>query len=134
MSIFNFYIYICSPQLSVMISKKLNKSTYLTFSGYKEIVELPTQRETQWLIYQDNKPKFFVDVFDLAKESNAMMNSLVLCGKRDINHVLDFINKRNRINLSIPKITRIGIKKKVKTEVVELKVEPLPEEWLAYSF
>ena len=62
-----------------MISKKLNKSTYLTFSGYKEIVELPTQRETQWLIYQDNKPKFFVDVFDLAKESNAMMNSLVLC-------------------------------------------------------
>lgn len=117
-----------------MISKKLNKSTYLTFSGYKEIVELPTQRETQWLIYQDNKPKFFVDVFDLAKESNAMMNSLVLCGKRDINQVLDFINKRNRINLSIPKISRIGIKKKVKTEVVELKVQPLPEEWLAYSF
>ena len=55
------------------------------------------------------------------------MNSLVLCGKRDINQVLDFINKRNRINLSIPKISRIGIKKKVKTEVVELKVEPLPE-------
>ena len=51
-----------------------------------------------------------------------------------LSSLLDFINKRNRINLSIPKISRIGIKKKVKTEVVELKVEPLPEEWLAYSF
>jgi hypothetical protein len=109
-------------------------STYRTFSGIKEIVEIPRKKVTQWVIYQDNKPKFFVDFFDLEKESNSMMNSLVLCGKKSIEEVLELINKKNNIYLSIPKISKIGIQKKIKTESKELNLEALPEEWLAYSF
>lgn len=112
---------------------KLLESTYRTFSGTKTIMEIPNKKPTQWIIYQDDKPKFFVDFFDLEKESNAMMNSLVLCGKKPIEDILSLINKRNNVNLSIPKISKIGIKKKVKSEEKEIDLEPLPESWLSYS-
>ena len=108
-------------------------TTYKTLSGTKEIVEIQNKKSTQWIIYKDNKPTYFVDFYDLEKESNAMMNSLVLCEKRSIQEALVLINKRNNINLSVPKITRLGYKKVIKSEVIELNLEPLPEEWLAYS-
>jgi hypothetical protein len=112
---------------------KLKLSTYRTFSGTKEVVEIIKKKDTQWVIYEDDKPKFFVDFFDLKKESNAMMNSLVLCGKKSIEEVLELINKRNNINLSIPVITKLGVKKKLKSEIIELDLESLPEKWLDYS-
>lgn len=113
---------------------KLLSTTYRTFSGTKKVVEIPQRKETQWIVYRDNNPAYYVDLFDLSIESNAMMNSLVLCGKRAINDVLQTISKRNNVNLSIPTISRLGFKKKVKSEPVELKLEPMPEKWLAYSF
>ena len=112
---------------------KFRLSTYLTFSGTKDVIESLKKTETRWVIYEDNKPKFFVDVFDLETESNAMMNSLVLCGKRSLKEVLELINKKNNINLSIPIVSKIGIKKKLSSEIIELDLKPLPEEWLAYS-
>jgi hypothetical protein len=108
-------------------------STYRTFSGIKEIVEICEKKPTQWLIYENNKPKFFVDFFNLEIESNVMMNSLVLCGKKSIEEVLEHLNKRNNIHLSIPIITKLRIKKRIKTEIKELHFPPLPEEWLSYS-
>lgn len=98
-------------------------STYRTFSGTKEIVEIVEKKQTQWVIYENNKPKFFVDFFYLEIESNVMMNSLVLCSKRSIEEVLELINKKNNIHLSIPRITKLGIK----TEIKELDFPPLPE-------
>ncbi len=108
-------------------------TNYRTLSGTKEIIEVPQKKNTQWVIYKDNKPAYFVDLFDLQKESNAMMNSLVLCAKRSMKEVLELINKKNNINLSMPKISRLGFKIKVKSELIELNLEPIPEEWLAYS-
>ncbi|WP_299049579.1 hypothetical protein [uncultured Polaribacter sp.] len=108
-------------------------NTYRTLSGTKEIIEIPNKKSTQWVIYQDGKPKFYTDFYDLDIESNAMMNSLVLCSKRDIRDVLELLNKRNNINLSIPVITRLGYKKKIKSIKKEINLEPLPEKWLAYS-
>ena len=112
---------------------KYQATTYRTLSGTKEVIELPRKKDTQWIVYQDNKPKFFVDFYDLEKESNAMMNSLVLCSQRTITEVLEILNKKHNINLSIPKISRLGFKKKVKSKSVELNLEPIPEKWLAYS-
>ncbi len=108
-------------------------NTYRTLSGTKEVIELPKKKATQWVVYQDNKPKFFVDFYDLEKESNAMMNSLVLCAQKSIEEVLSIVNKRNNVNLSVPKISRLGYKKKIKSKEIELNLEPLPEEWLSYS-
>ena len=108
-------------------------STYRTFSGIKEIIEVPKNNGAKWVIYQDDKPTFFVDLFDLSIESNSMMNSLVLCARRNIEDVLKLVNKRNNINLSIPKISSLLFKIKLKSEIMELHLEPIPEEWLSYS-
>jgi hypothetical protein len=109
------------------------ETTYKTFGGIKKITTVRGKRDTQWVIYEDNKPAYFVDCFDLEKESNAMMNSLVLCTKRSIGKTLELINKKNNIYLSVPKISRLAFKKKIKTELIELDLESIPEEWLAYS-
>lgn len=108
-------------------------TTYRTLSGTKEIIEIPNKKDTEWVIYQDGKPKYYTDFYNLEIESNAMMNSLVLCTKRSIEEVLELINKKNNINLSVPKITRLGFKKKIKSFEKELNLEPIPEKWLAYS-
>lgn len=109
------------------------KSTYLTLSGVKEIIEAPNSKGYKWVIYLNNKPTFFVDLYDLSIESNSMMNSLVLCAKSRMEEVLKKINKRNNIHLSVPKISKLGIKKKLKSEPFDIKLKPLPEEWLDYS-
>jgi hypothetical protein len=109
------------------------ETTYRTFSGIKKIVEIPRKKSSQYIVYQDNKPKFYVDLYDLSIESNAMMNSLVLCAKKSIREVLEKINKRNNVNLSIPIISKLGISRRLKSEPKNIPLEPLPEEWLAYS-
>ncbi|ARV07623.1 hypothetical protein BTO04_13395 [Polaribacter sp. SA4-10] len=109
------------------------ETTYRTFSGTKKIIEVRQKKQTQWVIYKDDSPSYFVDLYDLEKESNSMMNSLVLCAKRSIKEVLELINKKNNINLSVPKISRLGFKKKIKSELIELDLGPIPEKWLAYS-
>lgn len=112
---------------------KLVKSTYRTLSGVKEVVEIDKRDNTQWIIYQNDTPKYIVDLYDLSIESNAMMNSLVLCAKRSIEDALELINKKNNIKLTIPKISKIGFQVKLKSEDIKLHLEPIPEKWLAYS-
>lgn len=112
---------------------KLIKNTYRTFSGKSKVFEIPNRKSSQWIIYEDKKPKFFVDLYDLSVESNSMMNSLVLCAKRSMQETLDLINKKNNINLSLPVISRLGIYKITKTAIVDIELEHLPEEWLDYS-
>lgn len=111
----------------------LLENTYRTLSGLEKIIEIPKKKVTQWVIYKDNKPEFFVDFFDLETESNAIMNSLVLCAKRPIEEVLELINKKNNVNLSLPKISGLRFKKKIKSQAIELHLKPIPEEWLSYS-
>ena len=108
-------------------------STYKTLGGTKEIVETPKKKNTQWVVYENNKPAYYVDFYDLEKESNAMMNSLVLCAKRSMRETLKLINKKNNTNLSIPKISKLGYKKKISSKEIELNLPPIPEKWLAYS-
>ncbi|QTD36530.1 hypothetical protein JL193_10255 [Polaribacter batillariae] len=112
---------------------EVKATTYRTLSGTKQIIEIPKKQSAQWVIYEDNKPKYFVDCFKLEIESNAIMNNLVLCNKESIEEVLQKINKRNNINLSIPKISRIGFKKKLKSVSTNLDLQPIPEKWLDYS-
>jgi hypothetical protein len=112
---------------------KLIEVTYRTFSGNKKILKIPGRKSSQWIIYQDNEPKYFVDLYDLSIEANAMMNSLVLCTKSRMKDVLKLINKRNNINLSTRKFSSLGFHKQKDSKVVNIDLQPLPEEWLAYS-
>ena len=62
-----------------------------------------------------------------------MMNSLVLCAEKPIQEVLEVINKKHNVNLSIPKISRLGLKKIVKSKSIDIDLKPIPTEWLSYS-
>lgn len=113
---------------------KLIEITYSTLTGTKKVLKIPKRKATQWIIYQDNEPKYYVDLYDLSKESNSMMNSLVLCAKRSMQDVLKLISKKNNVNLSTYKFSRLSsFHKKKDSKVVNINLEPLPEEWLAYS-
>tara|TARA_B110000211_G_C13852629_1_gene452880 strand:+ start:322 stop:666 length:345 start_codon:yes stop_codon:yes gene_type:complete len=112
---------------------KVIETTYRTFNGIQKILEIPKKKFNQCIIYQDDNPKFYVDFYDLEKESNCMMNSLILLAGRSLEEVLTLINKKNNINLSIPKISSLVFKMKLKSEFRELDLDPLPEEWLSYS-
>jgi len=112
---------------------KFKLTTYRTLSGIKKITEVSKKKSTKWIVYQDNQPKYFVDLFDLTSESNAILNSLVLCSKIPMRDVLKRINKKNNINLSLAKISRIGLKIKIRSEEIDLHLESIPKKWLDYS-
>lgn len=114
-------------------SMKLVETTYRTLTGTTKVLRIPKRKPTQWIIYQDNEPKFYVDLYDLSKEFNSMMNSLVLCAKRSMQDVLKLINKKNNINLSTSQFSTLKFQKKKDSIVVDIKLETLPEKWLAYS-
>ena len=105
--------------------------TYKTLKGLKKIVKSFKKTSTQWVVYQDNKPKYYVDFFNIKIESNAILNSLVMCDKRCIHEVLNIINKKYNVHLSIPKVSSFGIK--IKSEYTNLELLPIPEKWLDYS-
>ena len=105
--------------------------TYKTLKGTEKIVKSLKKTVEKWVVYQDDKPKYYVDFFDIEIESNAILNSLVLCDKIPIREVLNVINKKNNVHLYIPKISSLAIK--VKSEYIDLDLQPIPEEWLDYS-
>ena len=104
--------------------------TYKTLKGTEEIVKSFKKTLTKWVVYQDNKPKYHIDFFDIEIESNAILNSLVLCDKRPIREVLKIINKKYNVHLSIPRVSFMGIK--VKSEYTTLELQSIPEKWLDY--
>ena len=103
-------------------------TTYSTLLGSKKIIETIKKKSTQAIIYKDDKPAFFVDCFDLQTESNVLMNSLVLCSKRHMVDVINDISKKNNVNLQIK--TAPTLSRRKATELIELDLPPLPEEWL----
>jgi hypothetical protein len=104
---------------------------YRIITGTKTIIQAPRKRRTQWIVYQNDTAKFFIDLFDLKKNSNIIMNSLIFCGRKSIDDILKIISHKNNICLSIPKAPFLGFK--VKLEFKEFHLEPMPEEGLSYS-
>lgn len=110
---------------------KLNVTTYKTLIGQKEIIEIPEKKQAQWVVLENNTPKYWVDCFDLYTESNVIMNSLVIGARQSITDVLKRIGKKNRVKLSVQSTPVLGYK--VKTVEVVLPLEHLPENWLSYT-
>lgn len=107
---------------------KYKLTRYRTLTGKKEVLELTEDAYGQWIIYQNKIPKYHVNCFDFDNESNQILNSLLLKQQQSIDEVLETINKKNSINLSIEKAPLLEIK--VGSEMKELKLEPLPLEWV----
>ena len=109
---------------------KYKLTTYRSITGSKQILEPKKKKSGQWIIYQNNNPTYFVDCFDLKQESNLLLNNLILSEGNTIDVVLKKIKKKRKINLSLQKPPIVEIE--IKSEVKELDLKPLPEEWLQF--
>lgn len=110
--------------------KKYKLTTYRTLTGSKEVLEPRKKNAGQWIIYQNEEPTYFVDCFDFKEESNLMLNNLILSERNTIDDVLKRIKKKKKIKLSLQKPPIVEIE--IKSEVKELNLQPLPEEWLHF--
>ena len=108
---------------------KYKLTTYKTLTGNKQILELTEDAYGQWIIYQNKQPMFHVNCFDFESESNQILNSLLLSQQKSIADVIDSINRKNDIKLSIEKAPFLEIK--VDSTLKELNLEPLPIEWVS---
>ena len=107
---------------------KYRLTKYRTITGTKEILKLEEKAYGQWIIYQNKKPRFHVDCFDFKSESNQILNGLLLAQQKSIDEVISFINRKNKLNLSIEKAPLLEIK--VASTEKELSLDPLPLEWV----
>ena len=107
---------------------KLKSTKYKTLTGFKEVVELPTNKYGKFIVYQNREPKFFVDCFDFKIESNLVLNSLLLSQGKTVNQVLRRINKRKNAKLSIETPPFLVLDEI--SEMKDFQLEPLPIEWL----
>ena len=108
---------------------KFKLTTYRTLMGTKEIVEPLKKRTTQWVIYLNNKPTYFVDCFDFKNESNLILNNLILSERKSIKEVIKKIRKTKNIDISLPTVPIFEIK--IRSEFKDLELDPLPEEWVS---
>jgi len=105
------------------------KSTYYTsLKGKVIIVEPESKTSTQAVVYQDDKPAYFVDCFDMDEDSNVEMNLLVLCQQRSMKAVINEIAERNSVNLHLKEAPIFAVKRN--TRKVELELPPLPLDWV----
>ena len=76
----------------------------------------------------------FIKILSKLSVRNDEGNSNYLLGRYlQVDKVLKSINKRYNINLSIPIISRIGLQRKIKSEIIKLDLQPIPLKWLGYS-
>ena len=107
---------------------KYKTTRYKTLMGVIEVLEFVDNDYGQWIVYQDKKPKFHINCFDFSSESNQLLNNWVLSKQRSIDQVLNIINRRNNINLTLKKTPLFVLK--AESETTEISLKPLPLEWL----
>lgn len=110
---------------------KVKVTTYKTLKGKKRYLEPLKKSNYQWIIYSGKRPTYFVDIFDLKTESNVLLNSLIFSSKMQMEQIITILNKKFKLTLSLPKPPYLSTK--VKSEIKEFNLVPMPEEWLGYS-
>jgi len=108
---------------------KYKLTKYKSIIGSKEILELSDNSYGQWIVYQNKSPKFHINCFDFKCESNQALNSLLLSKQKSIEEILESINKKENIRLSIERPNFFEVK--VESEVKEIQLDSLPLEWVS---
>ena len=107
---------------------KLKSSYYTALTGKVIVVKPESNTSTQAVVYQDDKPAYFVDCFDMEEASNVEMNLLVLCQQRSMKSVINEIAQKNEVNIYVKEAPFFSVKRN--TRKVELELPPLPLDWV----
>lgn len=103
--------------------------TYYSLRGLIEFVDLGEYSYGQWIIYDDEIPKYHVNIFDKSFESNIRLSKLLENTQETIESILLKINSKENTKLSLGQRPVLEVIKK--SELVNLKLEPLPENWVS---
>lgn len=102
--------------------------SYYTLKGKRHFLDVGDFAYGEWIIYESGLPKFHINVFDKAADSNVMISHLLTAKKETINSLLKKINKDQNKRLSLRSRPSLGIIKEYNT--IELNLIPLPDDWV----
>ncbi len=102
--------------------------SFRTLTGIRTFIDLGDFSYGEWIIYDNNIPKYHVGFSDIPSSSNKLLLSLLNSKTETIESILEKINTKNNTRLSLGKRPFIEIIEK--EESIELDLTPLPDHWL----
>ncbi len=108
--------------------KKYRITTYRTLKGKCELVDIGDHIYGEWIIYENEKPKFHVNLFREDSESDKRIKELIEHKNESIESIIKKINLSFKMELNLGKRPIIEIV--VNTKLKELALNPIPTEWL----
>jgi hypothetical protein len=102
--------------------------TYYSLNGLTKFVDLGDSTYGEWIIYDNEVPKYHINYFNKDSDSDIAINSLLENKKETIQNIIYKINNKQGIKLSFGSRPSIEIVKK--SELINLKLPPLPKDWV----
>lgn len=107
---------------------RINK--YLSLKGKIQEVTLPDSAYGEWIVYENNEPKFHVNIFNYESKSDCLIYVIMTESKSEFESILTDINKRFKRNLTLSSKTNYGIK--IDSKLIESDLGSLPFEWIEH--
>ncbi|MFY7669454.1 hypothetical protein ACOSP6_00065 [Tenacibaculum sp. MEBiC06402] len=107
---------------------KYRTNKYLTLKGKIEELSLPDSAYGEWIIYDNNKPKFHVNISNYESKSDCLISLILTENKSEFKNILNDINKRFNRNLTLPSKTFFGIK--LNSKLRESDLDTLPFKYI----
>jgi hypothetical protein len=107
---------------------KYREVSYYTLSGIRKFIDLGDQSYGEWIVCENNVPKYHIIAFQGNGESNALIANLISAKNESIETIMEKISKNQHIKLSFQGRPYFEFVKK--SELVELDLVPLPCEWV----
>lgn len=102
--------------------------TFKTLTGDQVLIDLGDQAYGEWIVYENNAPKFHASCFKESSKSDSLLRDLIENDKWTFEALLARINHLEQKKLSLGKHPLIEIE--VTSELKEIELEPIPVEWL----
>jgi len=107
---------------------RINK--YLTLKGKTQEVALSDSAYGEWIVYENNEPKYHVNIFNYKSKSDCLIFAIMNEKKSEFKSILTDINKRFKRNLTLSSKTNFGIK--INSKLIESELSPVPFEWIEH--
>jgi len=102
--------------------------TYHSLKGLIDFVDIGDVSYGQWIIYDNGIPRYHVDIFDKNSVSNVQLLKLLENKRETIQSIIAKINAKENVQLSFGHKPTIEIIKK--SELINLDLKPIPENWV----
>lgn len=107
---------------------KYLKTTYKTITGKADVIDIGDYTYGEWIIYENEKPRFHINCFRENSESDILIKNRIENQNQSIEFIINEINSKLKKKLTLGKRPTIEIK--IKSELIEMVLHPLPIEWL----